>query len=128
MILAFRSCLQEIKYVSPPDKQVYLPDQFIRLNDVQIYLDQMYFWSAVHPATFPLSRSESHQINQRSIHLSILDIFIMQPNCPSDRLKIFQSERESVFLDSPVDLNLESLRGSKKRENIKWFISVLLQY
>ena len=76
----------------------------------------------------PLSRSESHQINQRSIHLPILDVFIVQPNCPEDRLKIFQSERESVFLDSPVDLNLESLRGSKKIENIKWLISVLLQY
>ena len=80
------------------------------------------------PSIRPLCRSESQQINQRSVHLPILDIFIVQSNCPEDRLKIFQSERESVFLDSPADLNLESLRGSKKRENIKWLISVLLQY
>ena len=57
--------------------------------------------------------------------LNVLIIYGKSTKCPKDRLKIFLSESKSVFLRSLVDLNLESLRGSKKRENIEWLTSQL---
>ena len=39
--------------------------------------------------------------------LNVLIIYGKSTKCPKDRLKIFLSERKSVFLRSLVDLNLE---------------------